>query len=237
MNAPLDWEECVAFAAVICGSAIVTGISRWPSQATHTLLGIWKWLLRCRWGAWPSWTSPEEFFLCLSVFVAWTRTVIPQKREPGFDILNPKRDLLRSLCISWSPPGVVEAIHWNSISYLCPLKSQYGVREPLPALSWHTLLLSPSPPSYATDPTGYSQIRHMSGVYLLINCRCKLLCSKNGMSELSGLGKNNRSWWHNMLSYREANNSSSRFFWGELVSYQACWVCSAAFVSQSKMAP
>lgn len=172
--------------------------------------------------------------VCLCRF---TRTVIPQKTEPGFDILNPKRDLLRSLCISWSPPGVVEAIHWNSISYLCPLKSQYGVRESLPALSWHTLLLSPSSPSYATDPTGYSQIRHMSSVYLLINCCCKLLCSKNGMSELSGLGKNNRSWWHNILSYRETNNSSSRFFWGELVSYQACWVCSPAFVSQSKMAP
>lgn len=125
----------------VCGSAIVTGISRWPLQATQPL-----WLLRCRWGAWPSWTSPEEVFLCLPVFVASIQTVIPQKTKPGFNILNPKRDLLHSLCIASSPPGVVEAIHWNSISYLCPLKSQYGVTQPLPALSWHALLLSPSSP-------------------------------------------------------------------------------------------
>lgn len=237
MNAPLDWEECVAFAAVSLRlSHFDRDFALTLAGHSHTV-GNLKVATEVQMRAWPSWTSPEEFFLCLSVFVASTRTVIPQKTEPGFDILNPKRDLLRSLCISWSPPGVVEAIHWNSISYLCPLKSQYGVRESLPALSWHTLLLSPSSPSYATDPTGYSQIRHMSSVYLLINCCCKLLCSKNGMSELSGLGKNNRSWWHNILSYKETNNSSSRFFWGELVSYQACWVCSPAFVSQSKMAP
>lgn len=56
----------------------------------------------------------------------------------------------------------------------------------------------PKFPPYAMDLTGYSQIRHMSGVYLLINYCCKLLCSKNGLSELSGLCKN-RSWWHNIL--------------------------------------
>lgn len=62
--------------------------------------------------------------------------------------------------------------------------------------------------------------------------------SKNGTSELSGLGQNNKGWWHNILSHiRKDKNGSTRFFLRELVSYQGCWVCSPAFVSQSKLSP
>lgn len=142
----MDWEECVAFAAVSLRLSHCDRDFTLTLAGHSQLLGIWKWPLRYRWGAWPSWSSPEEFFLCMLVFATSTWIVILQKTEQGLNIPNPKRDLLCSLCIYWSPPGVVEAIHWNSISYLCPFKSQYGVREPLPGLSWHTLPLSPSSP-------------------------------------------------------------------------------------------
>lgn len=119
---------------------------------------------------------PEEFFLCLPVFAASIRAIILQKTEPGLEILNPRRDLLHSLCVSWSPSGVGEDIHWNSMSYLCPLKSQYGVRKPLPALSLHALLLSPRSPRMPQTSQDILKIDAYD-VYLLINS-----CSKNDMS-------------------------------------------------------
>lgn len=159
----------------ICGSSIVTGISHWPSPATHTLLGIWKGY----WGTDEGFHPPDlpgEFFLCLPAFAASIQAIILQKTEPGLEILNPRRDLLHSLCVSWSPSGVAEAIHWNSVSYLCPLKSQYGVRKPLPAFSLHALLLSPRSPRMPQTSQDILKL-DSHDVYLLIN-----LCSKNDMS-------------------------------------------------------
>lgn len=93
-------------------------------------------LLDLPWGVFPLYACLWRFNLNRN----------PSKNGAELNVPNPKRDLLWSLCTSWSPPGVVEAIQWNSISYLCPFTSQYGVREPLPGLSWHTLFLSPSSP-------------------------------------------------------------------------------------------
>lgn len=159
----------------ICGSSIGTGISYWPSPPTHTLLGIWKGYWGTDEGFHPP-DLPEEFFLCLLVFAASIHAIILQKTEPGLEILNPRKDLLHSLRVSWSPSGVGEAIHWNSMSYLCPLKSQYGVRKPLPALSSHALLLSPRSPRMPQTSQDILKLDAYD-VYLLINSR-----SKNDMS-------------------------------------------------------
>lgn len=145
----------------ICGSSIVTGISYWPLQAAHTLLGIWRGYGGTDEG-FHSHGPPRGVFSLFACLCRFKPNHNPPKRSQASEILNPKRDLLHSLCLL-SSLGVEEAIHWNSIFFFCPLKSQYGVRKPLPVHSCHALLLSRSPPL------------DMHDVCLLIN-----LCSKNG---------------------------------------------------------
>lgn len=62
------------------------------------------------------------------------------------------------------------------MSHLCPLKSQYGVRKLLPALSLHALLLSPGSPRMPQTSQDILKLDAYD-VYLLINSR-----SKNDMS-------------------------------------------------------
>lgn len=52
--------------------------------------------------------------------------------EPGYQIPNLPKEVSQSVR---SAAGVEEAIQWNSFFYPCPLKSQHGGKDPLPAHS------------------------------------------------------------------------------------------------------
>lgn len=96
-----------------------------PSHAdVYALLGIWG-LYIGRWGI--SWPARGAFFLCLPVFVTSNRNT-PQRSQASKFLISKE-----ALSLSWL--GVEKAIHWNSFCNLCPLKSQHGVRNPLPAHS------------------------------------------------------------------------------------------------------
>lgn len=183
LNAPPDWEECIVFAVnlwlIHCDRDFILTLAG-RSHSVGNLKGL---------GGtdegFHSHGPPRGFFSLFACLCRFKPNHNPPKRSQASEILNPKRDLLHSLCLL-SSLGVEEAIHWNSIFFFCPLKSQYGVRKPLPVHSCHALLLSLSPPL------------DMHDVCLLIN-----LCSKNGTErEMSGVSRKWRSWWHKIFIWQ-----------------------------------
>lgn len=160
----------------ICGSSIVTGISRWPLPATHTLSGIWKGYwgtdegfhpLGPPWGVFP--LSP-----CLCRFNPSHNP--PKKRSQDLKFLIPE-GIYFTLSVS---PEVLQGLQRLSTGIPCPtsvlLNLSMGSEshfQPFHCMPSSSLQGPPRMPQTSQDILKLDSYV----VYLLINS-----CSKNDMS-------------------------------------------------------
>lgn len=170
------WIERNVLSFAVCGSSIVTGI--FCTDLCRPLTLCWEFevaaeVQRHRWGVFTSTDLPEEFSLCLLVFIAPIHTIILQNGPRSLKFLIPKGIYFIPSESSESVKGLKRPSSGIPFFSPCPLNLSMGSES-----HFHPIHAIPSSAPWALllcHATSQDILKlDMDDVYLLIN-----LCSKN----------------------------------------------------------